>query len=187
MSVEVEEVDDDSDHQTSIPPHNPQHILEAADGSDNNEDQSESKQPFKTVTNRGFCTLMKTGRPEYHIPLAETVSHDVQNVFINVQKRIVKMLQVSSMRYVYSETYLSMQEHEGALNFTTDVLYTIFRSPVYIPFHSVSFRYSLLFYQVFSVLLFTLFIISVSTPVSYLQSEFRLHSLMHPYSRISVT
>ena len=40
-SVEVEEVDDDSNHQTSIPPRNPQHILEAADGSDDNEDQTD--------------------------------------------------------------------------------------------------------------------------------------------------
>jgi hypothetical protein len=34
-SIEIEEVfDDESDHHTSVPPRNPQHILEASDGSD---------------------------------------------------------------------------------------------------------------------------------------------------------
>ena len=42
--------------------------------------------------------LMKTGRPEYHIPSPETVSRDVRNVFINVRRRIAKMLQVSNAR-----------------------------------------------------------------------------------------
>ena len=37
---------------------------------------------------------MKTGRPEYHIPSAETVSNDVKDVFVRVRKRIAKMLQV---------------------------------------------------------------------------------------------
>ena len=37
-SVECEEVFDESDRHTSVPPHNPQHILEAADGSDNDEE-----------------------------------------------------------------------------------------------------------------------------------------------------
>ncbi|KAF8797536.1 hypothetical protein BYT27DRAFT_7219084 [Phlegmacium glaucopus] len=34
-SVEVEEIEDESDYCTSVPPHNPRHVLEAADGSDN--------------------------------------------------------------------------------------------------------------------------------------------------------
>jgi hypothetical protein len=33
-SIEVEEVEDESDYHTSVPPHNPKNILEAADGSD---------------------------------------------------------------------------------------------------------------------------------------------------------
>jgi hypothetical protein len=56
---------------------------------------AESKRPFKIVKDRGFVKLMKTGRPEYHIPSPETVSRDVKNVFIHVRKRIAKMLQVS--------------------------------------------------------------------------------------------
>src|SRR6266704_4747287 len=54
---------------------------------------SESKRPFKLVKDRGFQKLMKTGRPEYHIPSPETVSRDVRNVFVNVRKRIAKILQ----------------------------------------------------------------------------------------------
>jgi len=37
-SVEIEEVEDESDYRTSVPPRNPQHILEAADGSDDDVD-----------------------------------------------------------------------------------------------------------------------------------------------------
>jgi hypothetical protein len=65
---------------------------------------AESKRPFKIVEDRGFQKLMKTGRPEYYIPSATTVSRDVKKVFINVRKRMAKML----------------QEYEGDLNFATD-------------------------------------------------------------------
>lgn len=41
---------------------------------------------------------MKTGRPGYHIPSAETVSHDVKQVFVMVRQRIAKMLQVGIRR-----------------------------------------------------------------------------------------
>ena len=65
---------------------------------------------------------MKTGRPEYHIPSPETVSRDVRNVFVNVRKRIAKMLQVSSVKdLIIIKTHLwRTQEHNGALNFATD-------------------------------------------------------------------
>ncbi|KAF8814221.1 hypothetical protein BYT27DRAFT_7073667, partial [Phlegmacium glaucopus] len=49
-------------------------------------------------------SLMKTGRPGYHIPSPETVLCDVKTVFVNVHKCIAKML----------------QEYEGALSFATD-------------------------------------------------------------------
>lgn len=65
---------------------------------------AESKCPFNTVSDRGFQSLMKTGRPEYYIPSPSTVSRDVKKVFVNMQKRIVKML----------------REHDGALSFATD-------------------------------------------------------------------
>jgi hypothetical protein len=49
-SIEIEEIDDDSDYCTSVPPRNPQHILEAANGSDNNDKEDsvpgESEQPL---------------------------------------------------------------------------------------------------------------------------------------------
>ncbi|KAG2122242.1 hypothetical protein DEU56DRAFT_904481 [Suillus clintonianus] len=45
---------------------------------------SESLRPFETVSDRGFQSLMKTGRPEYYLPSPSTVSHDVKLVFANV-------------------------------------------------------------------------------------------------------
>ena len=65
---------------------------------------AESKRPFNIVSDRGFQKLMKTGRPEYYIPLPATVSRDVKKVFANARKRIAKML----------------QEHEGTLSFAMD-------------------------------------------------------------------
>lgn len=63
---------------------------------------SESKRPFIIVKDRGFQNLMKTGRPEYYIPSPDTVSRDVRKVFVNVRKRIAKMLQVSNANdYIY--------------------------------------------------------------------------------------
>lgn len=56
---------------------------------------SENKRPFSIVNDRGFQSLMKTGRPEYHLPSAETVSRDVKDVFVRVRKRIAKILQVN--------------------------------------------------------------------------------------------
>lgn len=55
---------------------------------------AESKRPFQIVNDRGFQSLMKTGRPEYHIPSMHTVSRDVKRVFVKVRKRIAMMLQV---------------------------------------------------------------------------------------------
>ena len=56
---------------------------------------AESNRSFQIVNDWGFRSLMKTGRPEYHIPSAETLSHDVKNVFVRVRERISKMLRVS--------------------------------------------------------------------------------------------
>jgi hypothetical protein len=59
----------------------------------------ESMRPFDIVEDRGFQRLMKTGpgRPEYYIPSRTTVSRDVKLVFVNVRKRIAKMLKVSTL------------------------------------------------------------------------------------------
>jgi hypothetical protein len=65
---------------------------------------SESKRPFNIVNDRGFQSLMKTGRPGYYIPSPKTVSRDVKKVFANVRNRLAKML----------------RDHEGKLNFSTD-------------------------------------------------------------------
>jgi hypothetical protein len=59
---------------------------------------SESLRPFNIVKDRGFTTLMKTGRPEYYLPSPSTVSRDVRLVFANVRKRMAKMMQVREHR-----------------------------------------------------------------------------------------
>lgn len=58
---------------------------------------SESLRPFEVVKDRGFQSLMKTGRPEYYLPSPTTISHDVRLMFARTQKRIAKMLQVSQI------------------------------------------------------------------------------------------
>jgi hypothetical protein len=65
---------------------------------------SESLRPFDVVKDRGFLSLMKTGRPEYYLPSPSTVSQDVKLVFARTHQRIAKML----------------QEYDGRLNFATD-------------------------------------------------------------------
>jgi hypothetical protein len=57
---------------------------------------AESTRPFSIVSDRGFQSLMKTGRPGYNILSPSTVSRDVKDVFVRVRKRIAKMLQVSN-------------------------------------------------------------------------------------------
>ncbi|KAL6303945.1 hypothetical protein BKA93DRAFT_706033, partial [Sparassis latifolia] len=65
---------------------------------------SESLRPFTIVEDRAYQSLMKTGRPEYWIPLRWTVARDVHKVFACCRARIAKML----------------QEYDGDLSFATD-------------------------------------------------------------------
>lgn len=55
---------------------------------------AESKRPFQIVNDRGFQSLMKTGRPGFQLPSAETISRDTKNAFVAVRQRIAKMLKV---------------------------------------------------------------------------------------------
>jgi hypothetical protein len=55
---------------------------------------SESKRPFNIVQDPRFKVLMKTGRPEYCLPLPATVSRDVKKVFARVRNRVAKILKV---------------------------------------------------------------------------------------------
>ncbi|KAG0699301.1 hypothetical protein DFH29DRAFT_809220 [Suillus ampliporus] len=64
---------------------------------------SESLQLFEIVKDRGFQSLMKTGRPEYYLPSPTTISRDVRLIFARTRQRIAKML----------------REYEGKINFTT--------------------------------------------------------------------
>lgn len=66
---------------------------------------------------------MKTGWPDYYIPLGRTVSQDVKKVFVNVRKRMVKLLQVSMSASVdvWSRLKAYLKEHDGELSFATDM------------------------------------------------------------------
>ena len=52
---------------------------------------AESKWPFQIVNDHGFQSLMKTGRPDYHIPSMQTISRDIKWVFVQVCKCIAQM------------------------------------------------------------------------------------------------
>ncbi|KAF9560223.1 hypothetical protein CPC08DRAFT_613634, partial [Agrocybe pediades] len=65
---------------------------------------STETRPYTIVKDRGFMSLMKTGRPNYYIPSPSTVSRDVRVVFARSRQRIATML----------------QKHDGKLHFATD-------------------------------------------------------------------
>jgi len=82
---------------------------------------SESLQPFSVVEDRGFQSLMKTGRPRYFLPSSSTVSRDVKLVFTRSCKWIAKRLQVTRLSSQFSNLLTSfIQEYDGKLNFATD-------------------------------------------------------------------
>ena len=59
---------------------------------------SESLRPYSIVEDRGFKSLMKTGRLASYIPSPSTISHDVKLVFAQTRQRIANMLRVSLSR-----------------------------------------------------------------------------------------
>lgn len=65
---------------------------------------TESLQPYEIISDLAFICLMKTGCPEYYLPLPAMVSHDVCLIFAHTQNHIAKML----------------QEYHSQLNFTID-------------------------------------------------------------------
>lgn len=60
--------------------------------------------PFSIVQDRGFQSLMKTGRPGYWVPSPTTVARDIKDVYARTRTRIGHLL----------------REYEGRLSFTTD-------------------------------------------------------------------
>jgi hypothetical protein len=60
---------------------------------------AESMRPFSIVDDRGFKTLMKTGRPSYYLPSRWTVARDVKHVFKKTRERISEILQVRTIRF----------------------------------------------------------------------------------------
>jgi hypothetical protein len=57
---------------------------------------SENLRPFRIVKDRGFLCLMKTERPEYHIPSPMTIARDVKMVFAQTRAWIGKLLRVNN-------------------------------------------------------------------------------------------
>ena len=55
---------------------------------------AEGLRPFHIVADPGFKTLMKTGRPGYHLPSPSTVARDVKEIFKKTRSRVAKILQV---------------------------------------------------------------------------------------------
>lgn len=56
---------------------------------------SESLRPFEIVEDKGFQSLMKTGRPEYYVPSPSTVARNVRMVFAWTRVQIARMIKVS--------------------------------------------------------------------------------------------
>ena len=65
---------------------------------------TESMRPFSIVKDRGFQSLMKTGRPGYWIPSPSTVAQDIKSIYMRTRTRIGHLL----------------CEYDGRLSFTTD-------------------------------------------------------------------
>lgn len=81
---------------------------------------AESSRPLNIVKDRGFQSLMKTGRPEYWIPSPSTVARDVKLVFAKTRNRIARMLKVSWRNSTQHVNLTCSKEHQGALSFATD-------------------------------------------------------------------
>jgi hypothetical protein len=64
---------------------------------------------------------MKTGRPGFYIPSAETLSRDVKNVFVRVRELIANMLQVRYHDPNRDKNILTRSQNvDGKLSFATD-------------------------------------------------------------------
>ncbi|PPQ91989.1 hypothetical protein CVT25_004646 [Psilocybe cyanescens] len=57
------------------------------------------QQPFNIVSNHRFKNLMKTGKPEYYLPLLTTVSCDVHLVFVCLCQHITILLMEKPKQY----------------------------------------------------------------------------------------
>src|SRR5258708_32197078 len=82
---------------------------------------SESARPFEIVSDHGFQSLMKTGRPGYYIPSPSPVSRDVRMVFACTCQRIANMLQVSERFNAETDTLrTTVKGYAGELSFAPD-------------------------------------------------------------------
>ncbi|OBZ79481.1 putative AC9 transposase [Grifola frondosa] len=79
---------------------------------------AESVRPFRIVKDRGFLSLMKTGRPQHYIPSPSTVSRDVRLVFVRARSRIAKMLQTYEGQLSYGTDAWTAPNHRPFVGFT---------------------------------------------------------------------
>jgi hypothetical protein len=73
----------------------------------------ENARPFNIVSDRGFRSLMKTGRPEYYIPSPSTVSRDVKQVFVHTRNRIAKMLKETEAKLSFATDAWTSPNHKA--------------------------------------------------------------------------
>ena len=59
--------------------------------------------PLNLLKDKGFNTLMKTGRPEYKIPSPSTSSRDAKLVFARGRQKVANLLNVSTPRAPLTE------------------------------------------------------------------------------------
>ena len=64
---------------------------------------SENTRPFSIISDHGFKSLMKTGRPEYYLLSLSTVAHDVRHVFARSRQLISAFLRVCEPLYLTIE------------------------------------------------------------------------------------
>lgn len=55
---------------------------------------AENMRPFALVKDRGFLSLMKTGRPHYKIPSPTTLARDSRQVFLQARRRVAHLISV---------------------------------------------------------------------------------------------
>ena len=78
--------------------------------------------PFAVVKDRGFISLMKTGRPyDSWIPSPTKIADDLMVVWHAVRLRVMQMLEVSNQRRISfkSRTHLP-QDYDCEINISTD-------------------------------------------------------------------
>ncbi len=81
----------------------------------------ESKHPFAIVKDHGFRDLMKTGCPEYQLPLPATVSWDMKHVFVSMWSQLAAKLKVNLLT-VWPKPKLNMKHRHTMVTWTLQLM-----------------------------------------------------------------